>query len=74
MIPQGCLGDDYNDITCNYTYLYDIKLALDFHFFLKFNFILYFNLSGIVHMNTVKQLFRVNIDQEKKCSFGVTMI
>ena len=29
-----CLGDDYNDITYDYTYLYDMKTGLGFHFFL----------------------------------------
>ena len=28
----------------------------------------------MVHLNTVKQPFFVNIDQENKCSFHVTMI
>ena len=34
LIAQECFGDDYNDITYNQTYLYDIKIGLDFHFFL----------------------------------------
>ena len=32
-IAQKCLGDDYNDITYNYTYLYDMRIGLDFQFF-----------------------------------------
>ena len=74
VIAQLCLGDDYNDITYNCTYLYNMKIGLDFHFFLQCNLIFYFNWSDIVYLSTVKQLFCVNIDQEKKCSFPVTMI
>ena len=33
-IAQVCLGDDCSDITCNFTYLYGMKIGLDFHFFL----------------------------------------
>ena len=34
VIAQRSLGDDYDDTTYNYTYLYDMKIGLDFHFFL----------------------------------------
>ena len=51
-----------------------MKIGLDFHFPLSCNFLFYFNLSDMVYLNTVKQLFCVNIDLEKKCSFRVTMI
>ena len=34
VIAQVCLGDDYNDIIYNYTYLYDIEIGFDFYFFL----------------------------------------
>ena len=74
MIAEVSLGDDYYDITCNYTYLYDMEIGLDFHFFLECNLIFYFNISDMVHLNTVKQLFCVNIDQEKKYFFRVKMI
>ena len=33
MIGQKSLGNDYDDITYNYTYLYDMKIVSDFHFF-----------------------------------------
>ena len=59
------LGDDYNDNTDNYTYQYDTKIGLFFHFYFQCNFIFYFNLSDIVYLNTIKQLFCVNIEQEK---------
>ena len=69
-----CLGYGYNDITYNYNYLYDMKTGLDFHFFLQCSLIFYFNLSDMVYLTTVKQLFCVKTDQENKCSFRVTMI
>ena len=61
MIAQVCLGDDYNDITYNYTYLYDIEIGFNFLFFLSCNLIFYFNLSDMAYLNTVKQPICVNI-------------
>ena len=34
VIAPVCLEDDYNDITYNYTYLYDMEIGFDFHSFL----------------------------------------
>ena len=34
MIAQKSLGNDYYDITYNYTYLFDMKIGSDVHFFL----------------------------------------
>ena len=34
VIAYKRLWDDYDDITYNYTYLYDMKIGSDFRFFL----------------------------------------